>query len=274
MLVPHKGHESHEAGVSTSITEASESTTELPCLIDPPAAEQAIDDAAVSPPADQFSLRPLSETILEHESELVLPSDGDTIEIAASPLLALAPLLQRAEPLTWVFAGVRLTGDASFGDGRLPGEWFAEEWRAESGRVTDLVIDATWPECSVTTLKSHLRTRVVRHRPDVAVLFLDRSDSASGVENLPQFERRLVGVLSVLAEIGAATVLVQPAMEDDETEIDAEVYFEAILGIAKERGLVHLVLPKPAASASRVKTPDSEARHAGLFICREAMRAS
>ncbi|HVJ88047.1 MAG TPA: hypothetical protein VM452_20455 [Caulifigura sp.] len=210
----------------------------------------------------------------DDDSALVLNDDDEAAHLPASPLQPLAALLQRPEPLTWVFAGTRLTGDATFGDGRLPGEWFAEEWRAESGRLTDLVIDATWPGCTLAILKSHLKSRVVRHRPEIAVLFIDAADSTGGIEELPQFERRLVAILSVLSEIGASAVLVQPALEASPAKIDREIFFEAVVGIAKERGAIHVTLPQRTSSGIRLKTPDSPARHAALDLCRHAVQVA
>ena len=209
----------------------------------------------------------------DDDSALVLNDDDET-HLPASPLQPLAALLQRPEHLTWVFAGTRLTGDATFGDGRLPGEWFAEEWRAESGRLTDLVIDATWPGCTLAILKSHLKSRVVRHRPEIAVLFIDAADSTSGIDELLQFERRLVAILSVLSEIGAQTVLVQPALESHPSDIDREIFFEAVVGIGKERGAIHVVLPPQTSPAIRLKTPASPARHAALELCRHAVQVA
>ncbi len=271
MNEPIDGQHSPEASVAASI--APPEPAELAPVLDQHSDAPAIPFAAPSGDGNGSFVRPLSEVLLDDESDLVLASDDETVEIEAAPLLCLAPLLGRPDPLTWVFAGVRLAGDPAFGDGRLPGEWFAEEWRTETGRTTDLVIDATWPGGNVAVLKSHLKARVVRHRPDIAVLFLDRSDSAAGVEELAQFERRLVAVLSVLAEIGAAVVLVQPQLDETAAEIDAEVYFEAVSGIARERGVAHFVLPSQPVATHRSLTPDSAARHAGLALCQTMLRA-
>jgi len=263
-MLAHEGNESIEA---TSTSGTGESTSELPCFDSQKSSPEV--PLSEEPPEDQFFVRPLSESVLDEQSEFVLNSDDETVEMPACPLLTLAPLLNQSEPLTWLFAGARLGGDPAFGDDRLIGEWFAEEWRAESGRATDLVIDATWPDCTLTLLKSHLKTRVVRHRPGVAFLFFDRSDASDGVEQLPQFERRLVAVLSVLSEIGAVPVLVQTPLAAANEDIDAEIYFEAISGIARERNVCHLVLPQPSTHVRTCRTPDSPARNAALYFCRE-----
>lgn len=265
MLAPHEGNDSLEVDL-TSTTESSETTPELPCFggsLEPPVA----DVHAEEPSDEHLIVRPLSEVVFDEQSELIVEGDDESSDRAVCPLHALASLLRQEEPLTWLFAGARPLDDTAFGDGRLTGEWFAEEWRAESGRATDVVIDATWPQCTLSLLKSHLKSRVVRHRPNVAFLFLDRSDASAGVEQLPQFERRLVAVLSVLSEIGTTAVLVQPPMSADNDDIDAEIYFEAISGIARERDLAHLVLP------SLTRTPESPARSTALYLCREVMRA-
>lgn len=265
MLAPHEGNDSLELD-SISQIESGETTPELPCFdvsLEPPVA----DVHAEEPSDEHLIVRPLSEVVFDEQSELIVEGDDEASDRAACPLHALASQLRQEEPLTWLFAGARPMGDATFGDGRLTGEWFAEEWRAESGRSTDIVIDATWPQCTLAVLKSHLKTRVVRHRPNVAFLFLDRSDASAGIEQLPQFERRLVAVLSVLSEIGTTAVLVQTPLSADNDDIDAEIYFEAISGIARERDIPHLVLPLPT------RTPESPARNTALFLCREAMRA-
>ena len=268
MLSPREGNDSLEVD-STSPGETAETNPELPCFEEsllPP-----VMDAHDEEPSDEHLIvRPLSELVFDEQSELILDSDDEASDRAACPLHVLAPRLHQQEPLTWLFAGTRLLGNAASDDGRLTGEWFAEEWRAESGRSTDLVIDATWPECTLAVLKSHLKTRVVRHRPDVAILFLDRSDASAGVEQLPQFERRLVAVLSVLSEIGTTAVLVQTPLSASSDDIDAEIYFEAISGIAREREVPHLVLPPPSAAGSRMS--ESAARNAALFLCKETMR--
>ncbi len=225
--------------------------------------ESSIGDAMLS--ADLFFTE-------DAESPVVVGGDEDAAE--AAPLAGLATFLSREEPLTWVFAGARLNHDAAFGDGRLAGEWFAEEWRAESGRMTDLVIDSSWPECTLATLKQHLRSRVTRHRPDIACLFLDHSDAAAGLEELSHFERRLMAVLSMLGEIGTQVILLQPGYDPETAQIDVEVYAEAVRGIARERGVVHLVLPDPVPQPARARTPNSPARSAALFLCREARRVA
>jgi hypothetical protein len=269
MLASHEGNDSLEVDATLPVPAAATSP-ELPRVEESllPPVMDAHDD---EPSDEHLIVRPLSELVFDEQSELILDSDDETSDRAACPLHALATLLHQPEPLTWLFAGVRLQSDAGFSDGRLTGEWFAEEWRAESGRATDVVIDATWPECTLAVLKSHLKTRVVRHRPNVAVLFLDRSDATAGVEQLPQFERRLVAVLSVLSEIGTTAALVQTPLSASSDDIDAEIYFEAISGIAREREVPHLVLPPPSTTGSR--TPESVARKAALFLCKETMRA-
>jgi hypothetical protein len=214
-------------------------------------------------------LRPL-RSVLDEDSELVIPLTAPEVEPA--PLDSLAELLCRPEPLTWLFAGVRLEGDAAFGDGRTPGEWFAEEWRSESGRLTDLVIDATWPEGTLAVLKSHLKSRVVRHRPDIAVLFLSRSEAAAGIEELAPFERRLVAILSVLSEIGTQAVIVHEPFDVGDERFENEIYDEAIRGVARERGVSRLILPAQTGPFLSEKTPNSAARSAALFLCREALR--
>jgi hypothetical protein len=271
MLAPQEGNDSLEVD-STLPGESAETSPKLPCFEEsllPP-----IMDAHDEEPSDQHLIvRPLSELVFDEQSELILDSDDETSDRAACPLHVLATFLHQPEPLTWLFAGVRLMGNAASEDGRLTGEWFAEEWRAESGRATDVVIDATWPECTLAVLKSHLKTRVVRHRPNVAILFLDRSDATAGVEQLPQFERRLVAVLSVLSEIGTTAVLVQTPMSPVSDDIDAEIFFEAIAGIARERDIPHLVLPSTSAQSAGSRKLDSLARTAALDLCREVMRA-
>src|SRR5690606_18290614 len=133
--------ESHETNDSLDVTPATAVQSEEPdstapgfdVAADLPAAERNGD----SPAAETAVVRPLSEAMLDQDSDLVVGSDDDTVEIADSPLMPLAPLLLRPDPLTWVFAGARLAGDSAHDDGRLAGEWFAEEWRAETGRATD-----------------------------------------------------------------------------------------------------------------------------------------
>jgi hypothetical protein len=270
MLAPHEGNDSLE--VDSTLRTVSETTPELPCFEEsllPP----VVDVHGEEPSDEHLIVRPLNELDFDEQSELILDSDDETSDRVACPLHALGPLLHQHEPLTWLFAGVRLVGNAACEDGRLTGEWFAEEWRAESGRSTDLVIDATWPECTLAVLKSHLKTRVVRHRPSIAILFLDRSDASAGVEQLPQFERRLVAVLSVLSEIGTTAVLVQTPMSAASDDIDAEIFFEAISGISRERDIAHLVLPPAAAPTRGARTPESAARKAALYLCKEIMRA-
>jgi hypothetical protein len=265
MFASHEENDSRQVN-STSTADSGGSTPELPCIElseAAPTAERCSNEDAV--------IRPLSELVLEETPEFIVDLDDETVELRASPFIELAPLLEHHEPLTWLFAGARLSGDAAFGDGRLIGEWFAEEWRAESGRSTDLVIDATWPECTLTALKSHLKSRVVRHRPNIAFLVLDRSDASGGIAQLPHFERRLVAVLSVLSEIGTTTVLLQTPLTGSD-DIDAEIYFEAISGIARERDIAHLELPAPGPTARGSRTPESPARNAALYLCRELMR--
>ena len=131
---------------------------ELPSFVS--SDDSPTDEPSVAPPDDEPCIRPLSELVLEEQAQFVVEIDDENVERPTSPLSSLAPTLEQAEPLTWFFTGARLTGDATLHDGRLLGEWFAEEWRAESGRSTDLVIDATWPECTLTLLKSHLKSRV------------------------------------------------------------------------------------------------------------------
>jgi len=276
MLAFQEGDDSREPAPNSS-TQTADSTVELPCFTGSPDEASPAPEPPPSQPADdethaELRVSLLGESGLESPDHLVIGCDDGTFSDHDSPLKPLVPLLQRPEPLTWVFAGARMADDLSMNAGRLVGEWFAEEWRAESGRATDLVIDATWPASTLATLKTHLKSRVVRHRPDVAVLFLDRSDSSGGVEQLPQFERRMVAVLSVLSEIGALAVIVQPPLRASDDDIDAEIYFEAISGIARERGLPHLVLPEDGAPPLR-KGPDAQARNSALFLCREVMRS-
>ncbi|QDT53198.1 hypothetical protein Pan44_12140 [Caulifigura coniformis] len=278
MLAFQEGDGSREPAPNSS-TQTSDSTVELPCFTGNP--EAPCPSPATEPPPSrpaeedehaELRVSLIGEATVDSPDDLVIGCDDDAVDDHDAPLQALLPLLQRSEPLTWVFAGARIAGDVSMSAGRLVGEWFAEEWRAESGRATDLVIDATWPASTLSVLKTHLKTRIVRHRPDVAVLFLDRSDSSGGVEQLPQFERRMVAVLSVLSEIGALAVVVQPPLRQDDNDIDAEIYFEAISGIARERSLPHLVLPEDGTPSLR-KGPDAQARNAALFFCREVMRS-
>lgn len=174
------------------------------------------------------------------------------------PLLSL---LDRSRPLAWLFAGSR-PGATEDQTALITGEEFGKRWRAIGNRHTDVIIDATWPGASLSHLWSNLSERVLRFRPDIALVFLGDADARSGMSHLSRFERQLEATITRMRKEHILPVLIPIMDSADTADIDAEVYAEAVNAIAKEREILIL------GNSGTPRTPETVADDLCHFLTR------
>lgn len=226
-----------------------------PTHVSPIGAETA-DRTTDEPPAEDSDETAELEIVIEANLlEVHVPSIPEPAPAVDPGWEPLAARIRNPHPMTWAFCGWRPTNPTT--GGWLVGDWFGEQWRRLSGRTTDLIIDATWPDGSLSRLWSHFADRVLKFRPDVVVVLFDHADARRGMENLPRFERQLEAVVSDVRDFGGVPILIPPKVDAAvEADIDRMVYVEAILGVAKERDAIVLedfnVARDPAKSAWRL----------------------
>lgn len=121
-------------------------------------------------------------------------------------------LLQREEPVRWVFAGDSITHGAAHTIGwRDYTELFSERVRWELGRVRDMVIKTGISGWKITDLAADLDWNVLQFRPHVVSMMFGMNDCTLGTDGLDTFEETYRVVIERIREAtGAAIVLHTP----------------------------------------------------------------
>ena len=121
-------------------------------------------------------------------------------------------LLNREEPVRWVFAGDSITHGAAHTIGwRDYTELFSERVRWELRRTRDMVIKTGISGWQITNLADDLDWNVLQFRPDCVSLMFGMNDCTLGTDGLAEFERQYIAVIDrIKTETGAAILLHTP----------------------------------------------------------------
>lgn len=150
-------------------------------------------------------------------------------------------LLEREEPMRWVFAGDSITHGAAHTIGwRDYTELFSERLRWELRRVRDMVIKTGISGWKITDLAADLDWNVLQFRPHVVSMMFGMNDCTLGPEGLDIFEETYIAMIErIREETGAAIVLHTP---------------NAICSCSGEPRLSHLAAYRDAILALSAKT--------------------
>lgn len=152
---------------------------------------------------------------------------------------AITALLEREEPVRWLFVGDSITHGAAHTVGwRDYTELFSERVRWELRRVRDIVIKTGISGWTVPDLAADLAWNVLQFQPDCVSLMFGMNDCVRGLDVLSQFERDYVAVIErIRQETGAAIILHTPNWTlptgGPERIANLPAYQEAILRVAE-----------------------------------------
>lgn len=153
-------------------------------------------------------------------------------------LAAVAHLLKCAQPATWVFTGDSITHGALFTEGwRSFPEHFGERVRWELRRFHDVVINTGVCGERSGGLLASLTARVLRFRPDVALIMVGTNDALSGREGCAEFRRNLAEIVGRLREEDVIPVLQTPNfvhLANCPARASLPAYVDAIRDVAEQ----------------------------------------
>lgn len=155
---------------------------------------------------------------------------------------AIRALLERAEPVRWVFAGDSITHGAAHTVGwRDYTELFSERVRWELGRMRDVVIKTGISGWTIADLAADLDWNVLQFNPECVSLMFGLNDSMHGEAGLEQFVTTYVETIARIRErTGAAVLLHTPnwLLPTDRPERVQWVpaYRDAVVRIAETTG--------------------------------------
>jgi lysophospholipase L1-like esterase len=123
----------------------------------------------------------------------------------------VARRLSEAASTTWVFTGDSITHGALYTEGwRSYPEHFAERVRWELRRFQDVVINTGVIGEGSARLLANLDARVLRFRPDVALVMIGMNNAVSGIAGRPQFRDNLYEIVGRIREAETIPVLQTP----------------------------------------------------------------
>jgi acyl-CoA thioesterase I len=138
------------------------------------------------------------------------PLTGEISEVSAG-LAAIEQLVRGAQPGTWVFTGDSITHGALYTEGwRSFPELFAERIRWELRRFHDVVINTGVCGERADGLLERLDARVLRFRPDVALVLIGMNDALAGPVGRADFRSQLYELAGRVREAGTTLVLQTP----------------------------------------------------------------
>ncbi|MFN8511066.1 MAG: GDSL-type esterase/lipase family protein [Thermomicrobiales bacterium] len=151
---------------------------------------------------------------------------------------ALRALLQRPEPVRWVFAGDSITHGAAHTIGwRDYTELFSERVRWELRRTRDMVIKTGISGWTVADLAADLDWNVLQFRPHCVSLMFGMNDCTRGPGNLAAFRATYLEIIArIRDETGAAILLHTPnwtlSAGGEARVANLPAYREAVLEVA------------------------------------------
>lgn len=123
----------------------------------------------------------------------------------------IAGLLQREEPVKWLFAGDSITHGAYHTLGwRDFTELFSERLRYELGRPRDFVIKSGISGWKITNLADDLDWNVLQFNADVVLMKFGMNDCTLGSEGLDTFRSTYIGVIEAIQARGSKVLLQTP----------------------------------------------------------------
>ncbi|MDO5736400.1 MAG: SGNH/GDSL hydrolase family protein [Propionibacteriaceae bacterium] len=140
-----------------------------------------------------------------------------------------------AEPMTWVFVGDSITHGCLHTHGnRNYVEHCTEVLRWQTGRTTDVVINAGVSGWRVPDLLGDFDFRLARFIPDVVVLMLGTNDATAGESGRQAFSSQLQELAPRIRALGAELVLQVPPLLRGESSgrADMPAYRDAIRAVA------------------------------------------
>lgn len=154
----------------------------------------------------------------------------------------IAAMLERDEPVRWVFAGDSITHGALHTIGwRDYTELFSERLRWELRRHRDLVIKTGISGWKITDLAADLDWNLLQLRPHVVSMMFGMNDCTLGPENVCEFISVYRDVIETIREeTGALVVLHTPNPVLPYVGVpratELATYRDAVLEIARETG--------------------------------------
>lgn len=140
-----------------------------------------------------------------------MPQVTGELTEASAGLAAVSHLIQSAQPATWVFTGDSITHGALFTEGwRSFPEHFAERVRWELRRFHDVVINTGVCGERSAGLLAGLESKVLRFRPDVALVMIGMNDALAGPAGRTEFRRNLTEIVGRLRETDIIPILQTP----------------------------------------------------------------
>jgi lysophospholipase L1-like esterase len=165
------------------------------------------------------------------------PLAGEVTETSAG-LAAVSHLLGSAQPATWVFTGDSITHGALFTEGwRSFPELFAERVRWELRRFQDVVINTGVCGDRSADLLANLKARLLRFRPDVALVMIGMNDALAGADGRDEFRSNLAEIVGRLREADVIPVLQTPNFVYEPncpTRRDLPAYIDVIRSVADQ----------------------------------------
>ena len=123
----------------------------------------------------------------------------------------IADLLQRDQPVKWLFAGDSITHGALHTLGwRDFTEHFSERVRWELKRTRDFVIKTGISGWKITDLANDLDWNVLQFNADVVAMKFGMNDCTLGEEGLDTFRSTYTGVIQALQQRGSRVLLQTP----------------------------------------------------------------
>jgi acyl-CoA thioesterase-1 len=156
---------------------------------------------------------------------------------------AIRALLDRKEPVRWVFNGDSVTHGAAHTIGwRDYTELFSERVRWELGRSRDIVIKSAISGWTIHDLRDDLEWNTVQFNPDCVSLMFGLNDCLQGSAGLDRFIATYVEVITLIRERVNAEVLIHTPnwmLTTDRAERIQWLpeYREAILTVADSTGV-------------------------------------
>lgn len=122
----------------------------------------------------------------------------------------VAELFKRPEPITWLFAGDSIAQGAVHTMGwRDFTEHFRERVRWELQRRRDCVINTAISGWRVSNLNDDLQWSILRHKPDVVLVYIGMNDCTLGADGLQPFREGYLNLIRSMRDGGVGEIVVQ-----------------------------------------------------------------
>jgi lysophospholipase L1-like esterase len=149
-------------------------------------------------------------------------------------------LLERKEPVTWLFTGDSITHGALHTHGwRSYPELFAERVRFELRRMRDIVINTGISGDTTAGLLADIDWRILHLAPDVVSIMLGMNDCNRGAEGRGVFQTNLEQITRRAIDAGAVVILNTPNtiyLKNAASRADLPAYAQIVRDVAKATG--------------------------------------